>query len=167
MTRTHFAVLLLDIAYADHWLTFWNDLLRNDYQGTGYIDGGRKQITRWLYRSLLDNKPSDQFVRELISPSAERPCLVTKNPISIPDLHATILTAMGISPKTAFEIEKRPFCVTEDGKGQPMRDLFASRRRSTRDQRQGTPQTPRSSVVLSSPHASGPGSGGGGPPRKR
>jgi hypothetical protein len=58
-------------AYADHWLTFWNDLLRNDYQGTGYIDGGRKQITGWLYQSLLDNKPYDQFVRELISPSPD------------------------------------------------------------------------------------------------
>jgi hypothetical protein len=61
---------LLDdrVAYADHWLTFWNDLLRNDYAGTGYIDGGRKQITAWLYRSLLSNKPYDQFVRELASP---------------------------------------------------------------------------------------------------
>ncbi len=58
-------------AYAEHWLTFWNDLLRNDYQGTGYIDGGRKQITNWLYRALLDNKPYDQFVRELINPSPE------------------------------------------------------------------------------------------------
>jgi hypothetical protein len=58
-------------AYADHWLTFWNDLLRNDYQGTGYIDGGRKQITSWLYQSLLDNKPYDKFVRELINPSVE------------------------------------------------------------------------------------------------
>jgi hypothetical protein len=58
-------------AYAEHWLTFWNDLLRNDYQGTGYIDGGRKQISAWLYRSLLENKPYDRFVRELISPSAE------------------------------------------------------------------------------------------------
>ncbi len=58
-------------AYADHWLTFWNDLLRNDYQGTGYIDGGRKQITGWLYQSLWDNKPYDRFVRELISPSPE------------------------------------------------------------------------------------------------
>ncbi len=56
-------------AYADHWLTFWNDLLRNDYQGTGYIDGGRKQITPWLYQSLLDNKPYNQFVRELINPT--------------------------------------------------------------------------------------------------
>lgn len=57
--------------YADHWLSFWNDLLRNDYQGTGYIDGGRTQITGWLYRSLLENKPYDQFVRELISPRPE------------------------------------------------------------------------------------------------
>ncbi|MCI0641410.1 MAG: PSD1 and planctomycete cytochrome C domain-containing protein [Gemmataceae bacterium] len=58
-------------AFTDHWLSFWNDLLRNDYAGTGYIDGGRKQITPWLYRSIHDNKPYDQFVRELISPSAE------------------------------------------------------------------------------------------------
>lgn len=55
--------------YAEHWLTYWNDLLRNDYQGTGYIDGGRKQITAWLYRSLLENKPYDQFVRELVHPT--------------------------------------------------------------------------------------------------
>lgn len=60
-----------DIAYTEHWLTFWNDLLRNDYTGTGFITGGRKQITTWLYRSLIENKPYDQFVRELISPTAE------------------------------------------------------------------------------------------------
>jgi len=58
-------------AYAEHWLTFWNDLLRNDYAGTGYIDGGRKQITAWLYQALLDNRPYDQFVRELISPTTD------------------------------------------------------------------------------------------------
>lgn len=58
-------------SYADHWLTFWNDLLRNDYVGTGYIDGGRKQITGWLYNSLLDNKPYDRFVRELLSPGPD------------------------------------------------------------------------------------------------
>ncbi len=56
--------------YAQHWLTFWNDLLRNDYAGTGYIDGGRKQISPWLYQALLDNKPYDQFVRELVNPVA-------------------------------------------------------------------------------------------------
>ncbi|MBX3731399.1 MAG: DUF1549 domain-containing protein [Verrucomicrobiae bacterium] len=55
--------------YAQHWLTFWNDLLRNDYRGTGYIDGGRKQISSWLYAALRDNKPYDQFVRELVNPT--------------------------------------------------------------------------------------------------
>ena len=58
-------------AYADHWLSFWNDLLRNDYAGTGFIDGGRKQISAWLYRSLVDNKPYDVFARELIAPSPD------------------------------------------------------------------------------------------------
>ncbi len=57
--------------YAEHWLTFWNDLLRNDYGGTGFITGGRKQISAWLYRALIDNKPYHKMVRELISPSAE------------------------------------------------------------------------------------------------
>jgi hypothetical protein len=57
-----------DVAYAEHWLTFWNDLLRNDYTGTGFITGGRKQITKWLYDALVTNKPYDQFARELIAP---------------------------------------------------------------------------------------------------
>ncbi len=71
--RTRFIQALLADrrGYADHWLAFWNDLLRNEYRGTGYIDGGRKQISQWLYQSLLDNKPYDQFVRELISPNAD------------------------------------------------------------------------------------------------
>lgn len=58
-------------AYASHWLTFWNDLLRNDYKGTGFIDGGRKPISKWLYEALLSNKPYDKFVHELISPTPE------------------------------------------------------------------------------------------------
>jgi hypothetical protein len=62
------ATLARDVDYAEHWLSFWNDLLRNDYQGTGYIDGGRKPITGWLYQSLLSNKPYDQFARELLAP---------------------------------------------------------------------------------------------------
>src|SRR3989449_5877685 len=62
-------LLASDRNYAEHWLTFWNDLLRNDYKGTGYIDGGRKQITTWLYSALLTNMPYDQFVAELIDPN--------------------------------------------------------------------------------------------------
>lgn len=57
--------------YAEHWLSFWNDLLRNDYVGTGYIDGGRKQITPWLYQALLENRPYDEFVQQLIAPTEQ------------------------------------------------------------------------------------------------
>lgn len=57
-------------AYADHWLTFWNDALRNDYRGPGFIDNGRLQITGWLYQALHQNMPYDAFVRELVSPKA-------------------------------------------------------------------------------------------------
>jgi len=32
---------------------------------------------------------------------------------------------MGISPKTVYDIEGRPFYITEDGKGQPVMNLFA------------------------------------------
>jgi hypothetical protein len=63
------ALLDDDLARAEHWMTFWNDLLRNDYTGTGFITGGRRQITPWLHRALVDNMPYDRFVRELVSPT--------------------------------------------------------------------------------------------------
>jgi mono/diheme cytochrome c family protein len=61
-------LLAREDAYAQNWLSFWNDLLRNDYRGTGYIDGGREQITKWLYSALLTNMPYDRFVAQLIDP---------------------------------------------------------------------------------------------------
>lgn len=57
--------------YALHWMSFWNDMLRNDYRGTGYIDGGRKQITQWLYSALETNKSYDRFVAELVNPTPD------------------------------------------------------------------------------------------------
>lgn len=65
------ALLARDVDYTEHWLTFWNDLLRNDYGGTGFITGGRRQISQWLYNSLINNKPFDQFARELIAPPGD------------------------------------------------------------------------------------------------
>lgn len=55
----------------------------------------------------------------------ERPLVAVENPVSITDLHATIYTAMGISPKLAYDIEKRPFYSTVDGKGEAVTELFA------------------------------------------
>ncbi len=57
--------------YAEHWLTFWNDALRNDYAGTGFIDGGREQITQWLFDALSSDMPYDRFVAELVNPPSQ------------------------------------------------------------------------------------------------
>jgi uncharacterized protein (DUF1501 family) len=59
------------------------------------------------------------------STADERPLIATKNPVSISDLHATIFTALGISPKTGFDIEQRPFYATQDAKGIAVKDVFA------------------------------------------
>ncbi len=50
--------------YTQHWLTFWNDLLRNDHSSAG----GKRPITNWLYKSLMANKSYDDIVRELVNP---------------------------------------------------------------------------------------------------
>jgi hypothetical protein len=54
----------------------------------------------------------------------ERPCKTIENPVIIEDLHATIYHTLGISPRLAYEIEKRPFYVTHDGQGKPIMDLL-------------------------------------------
>ena len=55
----------------------------------------------------------------------ERPCKTIKDRVIIEDLHATIYRTMGIAPRLAYEIEKRPFYVTRDGEGKPIMELFA------------------------------------------
>ncbi|MGH9664635.1 MAG: DUF1549 and DUF1553 domain-containing protein, partial [Bryobacteraceae bacterium] len=52
--------------YAGNWITFWNDLLRND-EGVNYY-GGRKSITPWLLDALRTNLPYNQFVAKLLNP---------------------------------------------------------------------------------------------------
>ena len=54
----------------------------------------------------------------------ERPCSIVENPVTIEDLHATIYTALGIAPDTAYDVEKRPFYVTKDGKGKAVAALL-------------------------------------------
>ncbi|MBM3945734.1 MAG: DUF1501 domain-containing protein, partial [SAR202 cluster bacterium] len=44
--------------------------------------------------------------------------------VIIEDLHATIYSAMGISPRLAYTVEQRPFYVTRDGVGKPIRDIL-------------------------------------------
>ena len=56
--------------YTRHWLTFWNDVLRNDIGGIGYREDGRYAITSWLYNGLFENMRYDRFVAELVAPTA-------------------------------------------------------------------------------------------------
>ncbi len=55
----------------------------------------------------------------------ERPCSLIEKPVTIENLHATIYRALGISPKLSYEVEKRPFYVTRDGEGVPIKEIFA------------------------------------------
>ncbi len=57
--------------------------------------------------------------------SDEAPCTTVENPVTITDLHATMYHLMGIRPDYKVEIEKRPFYVTPDGRGEPVSALIA------------------------------------------
>ena len=54
----------------------------------------------------------------------ERPCKTIENPVKIDQIHQTIYHALGVPPDTAYEVEKRPFYTTPDGKGEPILDLL-------------------------------------------
>ena len=62
--------LLADGArYSHHWITFWNDHLRND-EGVVYY-GERKSITPWLRPALESNLAYDKFLRALLNPTTK------------------------------------------------------------------------------------------------
>jgi Protein of unknown function (DUF1553)/Protein of unknown function (DUF1549)/Planctomycete cytochrome C len=52
--------------YAGHWISFFNDLLRND-QGVNYA-GTRKSITPWLLGALENNMPFNEMALGLLNP---------------------------------------------------------------------------------------------------
>ena len=52
--------------FAEHWISFWNDLLHND-EGVTYI-GDRKSITKWLLGALSSNMPYNRMVATLLNP---------------------------------------------------------------------------------------------------
>jgi hypothetical protein len=55
----------------------------------------------------------------------ERPCKSLGDRVVIEDLHATIYRTLGIPANLSYEIEKRPFYVTRDGLGKPVKSLLA------------------------------------------
>ena len=61
-----------DQQYAENWISFWNDLLRND-EGVNYFSetASRKSISEWLFDSLKSNVHYDDMVRKLLNPRAK------------------------------------------------------------------------------------------------
>ncbi len=55
----------------------------------------------------------------------EFPCQTIEDAVSLKDLHATIYNIMGIPADLSFEVERRPYYVTEDGKGEAIQALMA------------------------------------------
>src|SRR5262245_57204381 len=57
--------------YAQHWISFWNDVLRND-EGVNYHSetSSRKSISAWLLSALARNVPYNRFVEQLLNPAA-------------------------------------------------------------------------------------------------
>jgi hypothetical protein len=52
--------------YADHWITLWNDLLR-DEDGVAYPGETRERIIGWLLQTLETNMPYDRMVVSLLN----------------------------------------------------------------------------------------------------
>jgi hypothetical protein len=57
--------------YAENWISYWNDLLRND-EGVSYYSETalRKSISTWLLNALKTNLPYNDFVKQLLNPAS-------------------------------------------------------------------------------------------------
>lgn len=58
--------LLADPRWADHWMGYWLDVLAENPNIINPTLNNTGPFRWWLYESLLDNKPADLFVTELI-----------------------------------------------------------------------------------------------------
>jgi hypothetical protein len=57
--------------YADLWAHYWGEILRSK-QGDGAFKDHTTNFANWLRKSLAENKPFDQFARELLTVSGKR-----------------------------------------------------------------------------------------------
>ena len=51
--------------YADYWAMRWSDLLRVDRDAV--TPAGAVAMTRWLRRQFAENRPYDEFVRDILT----------------------------------------------------------------------------------------------------
>lgn len=58
--------LLADPRHADHWVSYWQDVLAENPRLIKPVLNNSGPFRYWLHESLLDGKPMDQFVAELV-----------------------------------------------------------------------------------------------------
>ncbi len=58
--------LLADHRWADHWVSYWQDVLAENPNILKPSLNNTGPFRFWIYEALLDNKPMDQFVTELV-----------------------------------------------------------------------------------------------------
>ncbi|GDY06875.1 hypothetical protein LBMAG52_03610 [Planctomycetia bacterium] len=58
--------LLAEPGYADHWVSYWQDVLAENPNILNPTLNNTGPFRWWIHESFLDNKPFDQFVTELI-----------------------------------------------------------------------------------------------------
>lgn len=58
--------LLADVRWADHWMGYWQDVLAENPNIINPTLNNTGPFRWWLHESLVDNKPADLFVTELL-----------------------------------------------------------------------------------------------------
>ena len=59
--------LLADPRHADHWVSYWQDVLAENPRLIKPVLNNSGPFRYWLHESLLDGKPMDQFVADLVA----------------------------------------------------------------------------------------------------
>ena len=85
--------LLARPEYADLWALKWSDILKVDKDAV--TPQGAVAMTRWIRRQIAENRPYDQFVREIVtargSTTAEGPAAIYKS-LGTPEIAARSLS---------------------------------------------------------------------------
>ena len=59
--------LLADPRHADHWVPYWQDVLAENPRLVKPVLNNTGPFRFWLHEAMLDNKPMDQFVTDLVN----------------------------------------------------------------------------------------------------
>jgi len=59
--------LLSDPRHADHWVSYWQDVLAENPRLVKPVLNNTGPFRYWIHEALLDNKPMDRFVHELVT----------------------------------------------------------------------------------------------------